>query len=132
MLAEAARHNIYTELRHVDLMSALREAAPATFDYVTANDVFVYVGDLSEILPAAKAALRPDGALVFSCEAADDAEGELVLRPTKRYAHSRAGVRRLCATAGFAQCIIEDIDLRFDGGDAPIPGFIAFAQCGAA
>jgi len=131
MLAEAARHDIYTELRHADLMSALRQASPASFDYVTANDVFVYVGDLSEVLPAARTALRADGALVFSCEAAEEAEGELVLRPTKRYAHSRSGVRRLCAEAGFAQCVIEDIDLRFDGGDKPIPGFIAFVQCSA-
>lgn len=128
MLAEAARHGIYSELRHGDLMSALHQAAPASFDYVTANDVFVYVGDLAEIIPAARSALRTNGALVFSCEAADDNEGELVLRPTKRYAHSRAGVRRLCAAAGFAQCVIEDIDLRFDGGDKPIPGFIAFAK----
>lgn len=132
MLDEAARHGIYSELRHADLDSALREFAPASFDYVTANDVFVYVGDLSGIIPAIRTALRPGGELIFSCETATEAEGDLALRPTRRYAHSRASVERLCAQAGFARCTIEAIDLRFDGGEKPIPGFIAFAQRGAA
>jgi predicted TPR repeat methyltransferase len=127
MLEQARRHNLYTELKQGDLLTVLRETAPATFDIVTANDVFIYVGDLTAVIPACFDVLRPGGALIFSCEATVAAEGALVLRPSKRYAHSRASIEALCRTAGFAACAIEAIDVRLEN-NAPIPGFIAIAE----
>lgn len=127
MLEQARHHGFYTELKQGDLLAVLRETAPASFDIVTANDVFIYVGDLAAVIPACFKVLRPGGTLIFSCEAADDAEGALVLRPSKRYAHSRASIEALCRTAGFASCAIETIDVRLEK-DAPIPGFIAVAE----
>jgi predicted TPR repeat methyltransferase len=127
MLEQARRHGLYDELKQGDLLPVLREAAPASFNVVTANDVFVYVGDLAAVIPACFDVLRPGGVLIFSCEAADEAEGALVLRPSKRYAHSRASVEALCRRAGFASCAIETIDVRLEN-NAPIPGFIATAE----
>jgi predicted TPR repeat methyltransferase len=127
MLEQARRHNLYTELKQADLLAILRETAPASFDIVTANDVFIYVGDLAAVIPACFGVLRPGGALIFSCEAADAAEGPFVLRPSKRYAHSRASIEALCRAAGFAGCKMEDIDVRLEN-NAPIPGFIAIAE----
>ncbi len=110
------------------MLDELRRISPDSFEYVTANDVFIYVGDLSEIIPAAFQILHNGGAMIFSCETADTAEGALVLRSSKRYAHSRESIDILCRDAGFSSCSFEMIELRFDGGNVPIAGFIAVAQ----
>ncbi|HST27457.1 MAG TPA: methyltransferase domain-containing protein [Rudaea sp.] len=127
MLEQARRHGLYAELKQGDLLDILRETAPSSFDIVTANDVFIYVGDLAAVIPACFEVLRPGGTLIFSCEAADAAEGAFVLRPSKRYAHSRASIEALCLAAGFARCTIEAIDVRLEN-DVPIPGFIVVAE----
>ncbi|HSE13523.1 MAG TPA: tetratricopeptide repeat protein [Rudaea sp.] len=127
MLEQAARHRIYTELRQSDLLDDLRATVDGTYDYVTANDVFIYVGDLSEVIPAAFRVIRSGGALIFSCETAQESEAALVLRPSKRYAHTVSSVRALCRDAGFASCDIEPVDLRFEK-KVPIAGFVAIAR----
>ena len=127
MLQQAARHKIYTALRHNDLLKDLRQSAAESFDYVVAADVFIYVGDVTEVIPACHRVLRRGGALIFSCETAEESEAALLLRPSKRYAHSRSSIERLCRTAGFANCALEPIDVRFEN-NAPIPGFIAVAE----
>ena len=127
MIEQARRHGIYTEFRQADLQEELLRTAPESFDYVTANDVFIYVGDISTVIPAAFNAIRSGGALIFSCETADESEGPLVLRASKRYAHSRSSVERLCREAGFTRCAVEALELRLEG-DVPIAGFIAIAE----
>lgn len=127
MLDQARRHNLYTELKQGELLATLRETPRTSFDIVTSNDVFVYVGDLTAVIPACFAVLRPGGALIFSCEATAETEADLVLRPSKRYAHSRASIKALCRTAGFSSCRFEDIDVRLEN-NVPIPGFIAVAE----
>jgi predicted TPR repeat methyltransferase len=126
MLERAAMLGVYSDLKHADLLDALRQTRPGSFDYVTAADVFIYVGELSEVIPAAFACLRAGGAMVFSCESADESEGDLVLRASKRYAHSRASIESLCGKAGFSHCAFEAIDLRLEN-KAPIAGFITLA-----
>jgi len=128
MLEHAVRLGVYTDLRQGELLDELRRTAADSFDYVTANDVFIYVGDLSEVIPLAFDALRHGGALIFSCETADESEAALVLRPSKRYAHSRSSVEALCRDAGFSSCDVEPIELRFDVGNIPIPGFNVVAH----
>lgn len=130
MLEHAVPLGVYTELRQGDLLDELRRTAPDSFDYIIANDVFIYVGDLSAVIPAAFKALRSGGALIFSCETAGESEGALVLRPSKRYAHSRSSAETLCRDAGFSSCDVEPIELRFDVGNVPIAGFIVVAQKG--
>ena len=127
MIEKATTRGVYTDLRQNDLLDELGSIAADSFDYIIANDVFIYVGDLSAIIPAAFKALHRGGALIFSCEAADDSEGALVLRPSKRYAHSRSSIEKLCREAGFSSCDIESIELRVEK-QVPIAGFIALAQ----
>lgn len=127
MIEQASRHAIYTELRQTDLLDELRATPAGTHDYVTANDVFIYVGDLCEVIPAAAKAIRSGGALIFSCETAQESEGAMVLRPSKRYAHSVKSIEALCHAAGFSSCIIEPVELRFER-KVPIAGFIAVAE----
>ena len=127
MLEQAARHKIYTALRQADLLDELRRSPADFFDYIVAADVFIYVGDVSAVIPACFRVLRPGGALVFSCESTNDAEGALVLRPSKRYAHSQSSIEALCQQSGFARCDIQTMDVRLEN-EIPIPGYIAVAE----
>jgi predicted TPR repeat methyltransferase len=88
--------------------------------------VFIYVGDLSEVMPAAFKAIRNGGRLIFTCETAQESEAALVLRRSKRYAHTVSSIEALCRDAGFSSCTIERVDLRFER-KVPIEGFIAIA-----
>lgn len=127
MIERAGRHGIYTEFRQNDLQDELLRTAPDSFDYVTANDVFIYVGDISAVIPAAFNAIRSGGALIFSCETADESEGALVLRASTRYAHSPSSVEELCRDAGFTRCAVEPFELRKEA-NVPVAGFIAVAE----
>lgn len=127
MIEEAKRHGIYTELRQSDLLHELLRTAPDAYDFVTANDVFVYVGDLRAVITASFPVVRRGGALVFSCEEAGEAEGPLVLRRSKRYAHARSYVVALCREAGFGRCTVESLELRLEA-NVPVAGFIAIAE----
>ena len=127
MIAQAQQRGVYTELRQGELLDELRKTPAQSFDYIVSIDVFIYVGDLSEVIPAAFAALRPGGALIFSCETAADSEGSYVVRPSNRYAHSCAAVERLCRDAGFENFASEARVLRQESY-GPIEGFIAIAQ----
>jgi predicted TPR repeat methyltransferase len=127
MLEKAARHAVYSELRQADLLAYLRDSATAAFDCIVANDVFIYVGDLAEVIPATFPVLRRGGALIFSCESTAPGEADLVLRPSKRYAHSLRSVEALCRNAGFRIGAVENVDLRFEKS-VPIPGYIVTAE----
>ncbi|MBS0590069.1 MAG: methyltransferase domain-containing protein [Proteobacteria bacterium] len=127
MLDQAMPLGIYSELRQGDALAELRVTPTGRYDCIAACDVFIYVGDLSELIPAAFRALRPGGTLIFSCEEAQAAEGELQLRASGRYAHSRASIASLCRNACFADCRFEDIVLRLEA-DSPIAGYIAVAD----
>lgn len=127
MLDQAAPLGIYSVLRQADALTELRDTPAARYDCIAACDVFIYIGDLSDLIPAAFRALRRGGTLIFSCEEAQVAEGSLWLRDSGRYAHSRASVAALCSEAGFSDCTFEDIVLRLEA-DRPIDGYIAVAE----
>lgn len=127
MLDQAAPLAIYGELRQGDALAELRHTPMERYDCIAACDVFIYVGDLSDLVPAAFRALRPGGALIFSCEEAHADEGALRLRTSGRYAHSRESIASQCRDAGFAACTFEDIVLRLEA-DRPIAGYIATAE----
>lgn len=126
MIAEAIKQNIYDRFHQVDLLDALRDSPTGSFDVITAADVFIYVGDLTEVIANAQRMLRQGGLFVFSCEATEADEADLVLRTTERYAHSETSMRRLCEIAGFVGVEVEAFDIREDFGVA-MNGFIVIA-----
>jgi predicted TPR repeat methyltransferase len=130
MLEKAVKLNVYSRLRLNEIVAEMNEIPPASFDCVTACDVFVYVGDLRDTLAGCHKVLREGGVAVFSCETAEEHEGPHVLRMSKRYAHARSATAALCREVGFRTVLLEDIELRIDGtvdGKA-IQGFIARAE----
>lgn len=127
MLAQAAQLQIYDDLLTTDLLTALRGMPADGYDVVAACDVFIYSGDLTEVVPAAAGVLKPGGHFLFSCEAAQPDEADLVLRPSTRYAHKASHVRALCTAAGFTNVTQEDTTIRVESGQR-IGGYIVVAR----
>lgn len=128
MIEKATEHGVYARFHNVDLMDALRDTPGDQYEVIASCDVLIYVGDLSEVIPNALRILKPGGHFVFTCEAAQEDEDNLVLRTSQRYAHKRSHVEALCKAAGFASLEVVDIPaLRREGGE-PLPGFIVVAR----
>lgn len=129
MLGKAAEHGLYDKFHQVDLLTALEATPESLYQVITALDVFIYVGDLSKALPNALRILSPGGRLFFSCEMLLEDDGSSAgwaLLPTGRYAHGRTHVEALCSASGFAPITIEEVTLRYEGGQ-PVAGLVVEA-----
>jgi len=126
MLQRALDRAIYDELRVGELVADL-SAHRKSYDLIVAADVFCYFGVIDEALAAARAALRGSGHIVFSTETMLPEEtGDWVVRPSGRYAHSRAYVERAVAAAGLTALQWRVESPRAEDGK-PIPGLIVLA-----
>ena len=67
MLEIAKSRNVYDKLDHVDIVGYLSNAM-LDFDCFIATDVFIYVGDLSEVFRLIKVRNNKSGKLIFSTE----------------------------------------------------------------
>jgi len=128
MLEVARRRQIYDHLVCGELIEFLRtqarDKAPA-FDVALAADVFVYLGDLSELFHEVGRALRPGGLFGFSVEAGESRD--FVLRSTLRYAHSAAYLRQLSHLHGFVvETIAPKVLRQEDGND--VAGHLAILR----
>ena len=92
MLRKAKAKDIYDLLAKADLQLFSHPGAGA--DLVVAADVFIYVGALEGIVGAVAETLADGGIFAFSVET-HAAGGDFALRPSRRYAHSEAYVRRV-------------------------------------
>ena len=101
-----------------------RSGVPA--DLVVAADVFLYMGALDRIVATIATMLAQGGLFAFSVERHDGPE-PLVLRPSRRYAHSEAPLRDLLASAGFTILSLDAHPIRMDRGE-PIEGLIVVAR----
>jgi predicted TPR repeat methyltransferase len=92
------------------MLTMMRKEGGASFDIVTAADVFIYHGRLDEIFLETKRLLRPGGMFIFSVEALDallpiesmrpDA-GNYQLSVNGRFAHSPEYLHALAYESGF-------------------------------
>jgi predicted TPR repeat methyltransferase len=125
MLKRARQRQIYDSLVCDELTEFLRMQTK-TFDLVVATDVFIYVGDLSQVFRGVRGALRAPGLFGFSVEVGDDED--FTLRLSRRYAHSAAYLRKLAENHGFALETIESQDIRRHGGD-DLAHYITVMSC---
>ena len=126
MLVEAAAKGLYERLIEGDVCD---EVSPGeNFALAVAADVLPYVGDPAPLLRAVRPRLRPEGLLILSVEALDQANpAAFQLGRRARYAHRPDA---LCATARAAGFRVVDgraTTLRLDRGQA-VPGFVATLQ----
>ncbi|HHZ09983.1 MAG TPA: methyltransferase domain-containing protein [Rhizobiales bacterium] len=124
MLKRAAARGCYDRLVKSDLQAL--DLAPGSADLVAAADVFMYLGALDGIVARVAKWLAPGGLFAFSVERHQGPE-DFVLRPSRRYAHADAYLRRLLAASGFAVASFEAAAIRMDRGE-PVEGLIVVAE----
>ena len=120
MLAKARQRDDYDELVCAEVADYMG-GQPQRFDVGVAADVFVYIGDLSDVFAGMRRVLRPDGLFCFSVEAGEGTD--FMLQPTHRFAHSLDYVRRLAAVHGFTIQSWESRAIR-KNRDADVPGYL--------
>lgn len=116
MLDKARELGIYDRLENADVASFLSARDTQSCDLILAGDVFVYIGDLSEIFPACTRVLRDAGIISFSIEKSD-AEPPYMLRTSGRYAQRPDYIADLAAATGLHVLLVEDFILREEFGN---------------
>ena len=109
MLLLAKSKNVYDKLGHVDIVGYLSNAE-LDFDYFIATDVFVYVGELSDVFRLIKARNKKPGKLIFSTEHTKE-EG-FHLEKSGRYSHSKSYIEGLCKEFKFVISHFSTTNLR--------------------
>ncbi len=121
MLEKARARQVYDRLIAGDLLVPLQEP-DAAYHLILAADVFVYLGNLTDVFLACRNTLEPNGLFVFSTEAETSGTGYR-LRRSGRYAHSIPYIRGVSSTTGFSELFFRETVLRKEKG-IPIPGYI--------
>lgn len=123
MIEKAAQHNVYDKFHLVDVVAAVKATPANQYHVVAALEVFVYIGDLQEVVPNALRILMPGGRFIFSCEAAQDGEKDFNLQETFRYTHQPGYLQKLMDEAGFEDVTIEERSVRMHAGQ-PVSGLL--------
>ena len=109
MLDEAKKKNIYNKLINQDILTYLSNAS-LNFDYFVSTDVFVYIGDLSDVFRLIKSRNKTGGKLAFSTE---DYDGDgFFLEQSGRYSHSKKYIESLCKKFSYKLLHFETQNLR--------------------
>jgi predicted TPR repeat methyltransferase len=114
MLAKARQKNVYSKLNHTGIIEYLTEA-PLDFDLFLSTDVFVYVGELSEVFRLIKSRNKRPGRLAFSTEHTKKAD--FFLETSGRYSHSKSYIDSLCNKFDYRLLNFSTIDLRKSGSE---------------
>jgi predicted TPR repeat methyltransferase len=120
MLAVARKREIYDELVCSDLAQFMA-GKDGQYDLIICTDVFIYVGALEKVFESARQTLRPGGLFAFSLERSEDQD--MVLRPSRRYAHSLRYIGGLASAHGFETISVEPSVIRQEGG-IDLDGFL--------
>ena len=113
MLRKAEDRGVYHSLVKKDIESYLLNES-FCFNYFVATDVFVYIGDLTNVFQSIQARNKSSGRLVFSVEH-KDGHG-FALLPSGRYAHSKPYIEGLCERFHYQLEHFETQNLRLDRG----------------
>ncbi len=129
MLAKARERARYTELVEMELTSYLRENQN-TFDLIVLADILIYFGDLSEVLWAAKRALRANGWLAFTVECSTHVEGHAPYRldASGRFSHNTDYVRQALESANLTALELQEVALRNEFCK-PVQGMAVLSRC---
>jgi predicted TPR repeat methyltransferase len=123
MVQKAAARQVYDALAQDDVARFLG-ASENRYDLVLAADVFIYVGALEAVFAGVARVMETGGVFCFSVECVPDGD-DYVLRPSLRYAHSRAYLRRLAGQYGFEFGPTSEQPIREDQR-SPIPGLFVW------
>ena len=109
MLDGARGKNVYDKLTNSDIADYLLKE-DLDFDYFIFTDVFVYVGDLSNVFQLIQFRNKSGGKLVFSTE--DTNRSGYFLEQSGRYSHSKQYIEKLCEAFNYQLSHFETHNLR--------------------
>ncbi len=114
MLEKAEKKNAYNKLIKQDIVTFLSNER-LNFDYFVSIDVFIYIGDLSDVFRLIKSRNKKSGKLAFSTE---DYDGDgFFLEKSGRYSHSKKYIEDLCEEFGYQLRYFEIQDIRKNKND---------------
>ena len=93
MVKQAKEKSIYDQLIHDDIVDYL-SAADLNYNYFVATDVFIYLGELSEVFKLIKSRNKRSGKLAFSTE--HNEVENYFLEISGRFSHSKQYIEKLC------------------------------------
>jgi len=130
MLARAKSTGGYDSLNEAE-MTEFMGSHPDAYDIIVSADTLCYFGDLSGVMAAATAALRPGGFFIFTVEHAEEGDDSMPagfrINPPGRYSHQESYVNRMVVEAGMQIKSVVHGVLRQEMG-APVNGLIVTAQ----
>jgi len=112
MINQARKLDLYDELICTEIAKYMETAN--NIDVIVAADVFVYLGDLTRLFNASRAALNVGGLFCFSVEelVASPTESDFQLQTSCRYAHSEDYILRLSVVNNFDVLVIKSSAVR--------------------
>jgi predicted TPR repeat methyltransferase len=113
MLHKAKEKDVYNKLIKQDIIDYLSNVS-LNFDYFISTDVFIYIGDLSDVFRLIKSRNKTGGKLAFSTEHYDG--DSFFLEQSGRYSHSKKYIESLCGTFNYTLAHFEIVNLRKDKG----------------
>ena len=114
MIEEARKKNIYDRLTHSDIFDYLATEA-LDFNHFVATDVFIYLGEVSDLFRLIKSRNQRNGSLSFSTEHTE--KPGFTLETTGRFSHSKTYIESLCKTFDFRISRFEKTNLRKEKGE---------------
>lgn len=131
MVEKARERDCYDRLLVGDVTTALKENDElSSFDLVFACDVFVYIGDLSQVFANVFESLSGNGLFVFSTELLANAAPPDVpfqLHACARFAHSRTYIETLAEKTGFMSLAMKQSAIRKNQGE-DVQGLLVVLQ----
>jgi predicted TPR repeat methyltransferase len=127
MIAQAATKGLYDRLVASEIAACLADeiTEKATYHFVLAADVFVYVNDLAPIIASVARVLAPSSIFAFTVETY--AGSGVKLLPTLRYAHGEAYLRAVLRDTGLAVARLAKTPVRTEKG-VPVDSLVVVAQ----
>eukprot|EP00986_Skeletonema_menzelii_P013897 scaffold8602_cov144-Skeletonema_menzelii.AAC.5 len=110
--------SVYSTVSNLDAAEFLSNFEEASVDCVVASDVFIYIGDVSNVLDECIKCLVEGGLIGFTVESyeAAAADNGLRLLPSGRFGHSKEYVYQIARNHGFHVLSWKDAVLRQQSG----------------
>lgn len=121
MLQQARARGIYQELVQSDLVPMMQSQADASFDVVTSADVFIYVGQIDEVVQETKRLLKPGGLFALSVESFEPGPQDKLgfkLETSGRYSHADSYLAALATRHGFEVLDTQPVAIRVEKGQS--------------
>lgn len=122
MIDVARKLDLYDRLIIGDITEVM-QGLKEVHDLIIAADVFIYVGELTQIFERCSTALKASGVFAFTVEAPKDETADFVLEPSGRYSHSSQYLAKLARSFGLETLSIRNAVLRMER-ERPVNGYV--------